>query len=69
MRDPIVTERDCAGQAVVIRNLKARLDKAMAEEGPINTSLARDLALSLAGEIKAFQILCTACMGKIENAA
>lgn len=58
----IITERDCAGQAQLVRDVKKRLDKALSPDiGLPMMDEAKEAALALACEIESFQRLCARC--------
>ena len=61
---PSVAERDCAGHASIVRDLKKRLDAAIEEAGcSDDTNLARDTAFSLALELESYGVTCRKCLG------
>lgn len=57
-----VTHRDCAGQAGLVRDLKAQLDREMGQDlGPERVARAKKLAVRLARELKALETMCAKC--------
>lgn len=59
-----VTERDCAGQAQLVRALKLKLDMAMEQNLPWGAvTPARQAAGALARELEAYELMCERCGG------
>lgn len=58
----IITERDCAGQAGLVRDQLRQLNAAVEEaDGPASMAKAKDAALSLACELETYQLMCERC--------
>ena len=59
---PDTAARECAGQATLVRSLKAALDAAFEDaSGPGGIARATEAALALALELEAFGIICNRC--------
>ncbi|GFK95424.1 hypothetical protein NNJEOMEG_03287 [Fundidesulfovibrio magnetotacticus] len=59
-----VSERECAGQAALVRDLKGRLDRAMDQElGWGRVVPARQVAQALARELETYETMCERCEG------
>lgn len=57
-----VTHRDCAGQARLVRDLKAQLDREMEQDlGPERVATAKKLAVKLSRELKVLETMCAKC--------
>ena len=60
-----IHEKDCAGQAHLVRSLKRELDAAIDEaDSPESIDRAKDVAFLLAVELEAFGIICRRCLGR-----
>ena len=60
----IITERDCSGQARLVREKLKQLNVAIEDaDGPKDMSKAQVIALELANELSSYQVMCLRCRG------
>ena len=58
----VITHRECAGQARLVREIKGSLDREMEQDlGPERVEKARRAAVRLSRELKVLQTMCARC--------